>query len=110
MEKYFQVAVLGLTNKKRSLGCLFVNSYCESINYDKDIQKLVKGYYSNIRKAFLKRMKDAEKAGQLGKDVSADLATDILMNLLSGLRVHSREGKAGKQLAAITDFTIKSLR
>lgn len=110
VEKYFQVSVLGLTNKKRSLGCLFVNSFCESINYNKDIQKLVKGYYNNIRKAFLKRMKDAEKAGQLGNGVTADLATDTLMNLLSGLRVHSREGKAGKQLASITEFTIKSLR
>ena len=110
VEKYFQVSVLGLTNKKRSLGCLFVNSFCESINYNKDSQKLVKGYYNNILKAFLKRMKEAEKAGQLNKDVSAELATDALMNLLSGLRVHSRDGKPGKQLAAITDLTIKSLR
>jgi len=30
--------------------------------------------------------------------------------LLSGLRVHSREGKAGKQLAEIITFTLKSVR
>jgi TetR/AcrR family transcriptional regulator, transcriptional repressor for nem operon len=110
IEKYFDISVSGASNKRRGMGCLLVNSFCESINYDKDIQKLVKGYYGNIRKAMLKCLKDAEKQGGLGKGISADLAADVLMNLLSGLRVHSREGKTGKQLAEIISFTIQSLR
>jgi TetR/AcrR family transcriptional regulator, transcriptional repressor for nem operon len=110
VEKYFDISVLNATNKRRSMGCLLVNSFCESINYDKDIQKLVKGYYASIRKAAVKRLKDAEKAGELAKGVSAELAADVLMNLLSGLRVHSREGKTSKQMAEIVGFTIKSLR
>jgi len=110
VEKYFDITVLSATKKRRDMGCLLVNSFCESINYDKDIQKLVKGYYGNIRKSVLKRVKDAEKAGALSKAVNAELATDVLMNTLSGLRVHSREGKSVKQLGEIVGFAINSLR
>ena len=110
IEKYFDVTVLATTNKRRSMGCLLVNSFCESINYNKDIQKLVKAYYSNIRKALLKRLKDAEKAGELNKSANAELATDVLMNARRGRRGHSREGKPAKQLGEIIKFTISSLR
>lgn len=108
IEKYFDISVVGASNKRRGMGCLLVNSFCESINYDKEIQKLLKNYYGVIRKALLKRVKDAEKAGQLS--VNTELAADILLNLLSGLRVHSREGKTGKQLGDVVAFTLKSLQ
>ncbi|MDP2380450.1 MAG: TetR/AcrR family transcriptional regulator [Pseudohongiella sp.] len=110
ISKYFDITVVGTSNKRRSMGCLIVNSFCESINYDKEIQKLLKNYYSAIRKALLKRLKDAEKAGELANGLSAELAADVLLNLLSGLRVHSREGKTGKQLAEVIAFTLKSVQ
>lgn len=110
VNKYFETTVLGVTNKRRSMGCLLVNSFCESINYDKEVQKLVKGYYNNIRKAILKRMKQAEKNKQLATGVDAGLATETLVNLLSGLRVHSREGRPVKQLAAVVAHTVSTLR
>jgi TetR/AcrR family transcriptional regulator, transcriptional repressor for nem operon len=110
IEKYFDISVVGTSNKRRGMGCLLVNSFCESINYDKEIQKLLKNYYGVIRKALLGRLKDAEKAGQLTSGVNSELAADVLLNLLSGLRVHSREGKTGKQLAEVVAFTLKSLK
>lgn len=110
IEKYFDLSVTATSAKRRSMGCLLVNSFCESINYDKEMQKLIKNYYGVIRKAFVTRLKDAEKAGQLGAGVGSELAADVLMNLLSGLRVHSREGKSVKQLADVVAFTLKSLR
>lgn len=110
IDKYFDLAVLSVSNKQRNMGCLLVNSFCESINYDKDTQKLVRGYYAQIRKALLKRVKDAEKAGKLKKGVSADLATEVLINTLNGLRVNSREGKTAKQLAEIVKFSVDSLK
>jgi TetR/AcrR family transcriptional repressor of nem operon len=110
VSKYFDLTVVAASNKRRSMGCLLVNSFCESINYDKEIQKLLKNYYGVIRKSLLKRLKDAEKAGQLAKGLNAELAADVLLNLLSGLRVHSREGKTSKQLADVIAFTLKSVQ
>ena len=53
IEKYFDLAVLSVSNKQRAMGCLLVNSLCESINYDKDIQKIVRASLTVVRKALL---------------------------------------------------------
>ncbi|MDT8427517.1 MAG: TetR/AcrR family transcriptional regulator [Pseudomonadales bacterium] len=108
--KYFDLAVLKASNKQRSMGCLLVNSFCESINYDKDLQKLLRNYQNGIRKALQKRLKSAEKAGKLKTGVTADQATEVLMTLLNGLRVSSREGRSVKQMAEVTGFTLASLQ
>ncbi|MES3006888.1 MAG: TetR/AcrR family transcriptional regulator [Pseudomonadota bacterium] len=110
IEKYFDLAVLSVSNKQRSMGCLLVNSLCESINYDKEIQKIVRNSFAVIRKSLVKRLKDAEKDGKLKSGVSADLAADLLLNTLSGLRVNSRDAKPAKQLAEIVKFTVDSLK
>lgn len=108
--RYFDLTVIKASNKQRSMGCLLVNSFCESINYDKELQKLVRQYHNGIRKALLKRLKDADKAGKLKKGISADQAVEVLMNLLNGLRVSSRDGRPVKQMAEVVDFTLASLQ
>ncbi len=110
VEKYFDLAVLSVSNKQRSMGCLLVNSFCESINYNKDIQKIVRASFAVIRKALLKRMKEADKDGKLKKGVSAEFAVDALINTLYGLRVNSRDGKNAKQLTEVVQFTLSSLQ
>ena len=110
VEKYFDLAVLSVSNKQRSMRCLLVNSFCESINYNKDIQKIVRASFAVVRKALLKRMKDADKDGQLKKGVSAEFAVELLMNTLYGLRVNSRDGKNAKQLTELVQFTLSSLQ
>ncbi|MCB1664732.1 MAG: TetR/AcrR family transcriptional regulator [Pseudomonadales bacterium] len=110
VEKYFDLTLLSVTNKQRSMGCLLVNSFCESINYNKDIQKIVRASFAVIRKALVKRLKDAEKGGKLKKGVSADFAAEVLMNTLYGLRVNSRDGKNAKALGELVQFTVSSLQ
>lgn len=110
VEKYFDLAVLSVSNKQRSMGCLLVNSLCESINYDKEIQKIVRNSFVVVRKALVKRLKDAEKDRKLKSGVSADFAADQLLNTLYGLRVNSRDARPVKQLAEIVKFTVGSLK
>tara|TARA_R110001606_G_scaffold199748_4_gene347540 strand:+ start:156 stop:740 length:585 start_codon:yes stop_codon:yes gene_type:complete len=110
IEKYFDLTVLSVSNKQRAMGCLLVNSFCESINYDKDIQKIVRASFAVVRKALVKRLKDADKDGKLKTGVSAEFAADALMNALYGLRVNSRDGKTAKNLAELVQFTISSLQ
>lgn len=107
---YFDEAVLSLSNKHRGMGCILVNSLCESINYDKDMKKVVRGSLATIRKALLARVKEAHKAGKVKKGVSAETATDVLMNALYGVRVNSRDGKNAKQLAELVKFAIASVK
>ena len=110
IEKYLDLAVLSVSNKQRSMGCLLVNSLCESINYDKEIQKIVRNSFAVVRKALVKRLKDAEKDGKLKSGGSVEFAADLLLNTLYGLRVNSRDAKPVKQLAEIVKFTVDSLK
>ena len=107
---YVDETVVNVNNKHRSMGCLLVNSLCESINYDKEMKKVVRASLATIRKAILGRMKEAHKKGGLKKGVSADFATDVLMNSIYGSRVNARDGKTAAQLKDLVKFTLDALK
>ncbi|MDA1370197.1 MAG: TetR/AcrR family transcriptional regulator [Proteobacteria bacterium] len=107
---YFDEAVVNVSNKHRSMGCLLVNSLCESINYDKDMKKVVRSSWASLRKALLARLKEAQKKGKLKKGVSVEFAADVLLNALHGIRVNSRDGKNSKQLKELINYNIASLK
>ena len=109
IEAYFDEAVLSVTNRHRAMGCLLVNSICESINYDKEMRKVVRASVATLRKAMLTRLKEAHKNRKMKKGVSAEFAADVIMNALHGIRVNSRDGKNPKQLRELVKFTIASL-
>jgi TetR/AcrR family transcriptional regulator, transcriptional repressor for nem operon len=110
IEAYLNETVLNVTNKHRSMGCLLVNSVCESINYDKEMRKVVRGSLAQIRKGLVVRLKEAHKNGKLLKGLSVEFAAEALMNSLHGLRVNSRDGKTPRQLKELIQFTISSLK
>lgn len=110
VEAFFDESVLNTTNKQRSMGCLLVNSVCESINYDKEMRKVIRGSIAVVRKALTVRLKEAHRARKLKKGVSAEFAVEVLMNNLYGVRVNSRDGKAPRQLKELIRFTISSLK
>lgn len=107
--RFFALAVTEASNKHRGMGCILVNSLCESINYDTDMKKLLRTSLNNIRKALVGRLNEANSKGKLRKGVTVEFAADVLMNTLHGLRVSSREGKDVKHLSQLIDFSIDSL-
>src|SRR5690606_14297094 len=64
---FFDAAIINQPTKQRVLGCLLVNSVCESIVWDADIQKLLKDSLNNIRKALVSRTRELEKGKLLAK-------------------------------------------
>jgi len=110
IEAFFEHSVLNLTNKQRSMGCLLVNSVCESINYDKEMRKVIRSSLAIVRKALVVRLKEAHKNRKVKKGVSVEFAADVLMNNLHGVRVNSRDGKTPKQLKELIKFNIASLK
>ena len=110
IDAYFDETVVKLSNKHRSMGCILVNSLCESINYNKDMKKIVRGSLATIRKALVAKLKEAHKKGKVKKGVSVEFAADILINTLHGVRVNARDGKNAKQLRDLIKFVVTSLK
>jgi len=110
VESFFDVMIISAPKKQRGMGCLLVNSVCESIIWDKEMQKVIKGGLNVIRKAMLARTKELEKGKLLKRGLKADTAADLLMNLYSGLQVGARSGKTPKQLAEQLAFTLGSMK
>lgn len=110
IEAFFDETAVNTTNKHRAMGCLLVNSLCESINYDKDMKRIIRASLTAIRKPVVARLKEAQKKGKLKKGVTVEFAADVLMNTLHGIRVNSRDGKNAKQLKELAKFAIASLK
>jgi len=106
---FFDAAVAAPA-RQRGLGCLLVNSVCESIVWDKDIQAILKDSMNAIRKALLARTRELEKGRALAKGLNADKAADLLVNLYVAIKVAARSGKAPRQLAEQVGFTLASLQ
>ena len=110
IDAYFKTSILDISNKQRTMGCLLVNSLCESINFDRDMKRVIRASLSNIRKPLIVRLKEAQKKGKLKKGVSVESAAEILINMMHGIRVNSRDGKNARQLKDLIKFTVSSLK
>jgi TetR/AcrR family transcriptional regulator, transcriptional repressor for nem operon len=107
---FFDTAIINQPTKQRVLGCLLVNSVCESIVWNADVQKLLKDSLNNIRKALAARTRELEKGKQLSKGLDADNTADLLMTLYCGLNVQARSGKTPKQLGELAALTFATLK
>jgi TetR/AcrR family transcriptional repressor of nem operon len=107
---FFDAAVISAPAKQRVMGCLLINSVCESIVWNAEIQKILRDSLNAIRKAILARTRELEKGKLLAKGLSAESAADALMNLYAGLKVSARSGKPAKQLAEQAAFTLGSIK
>lgn len=98
IEAYIANLTLLAPTKQRTMGCLLVNSVCESINLDKNMQKLIRKSLNTVQRALQSRTREMEKAKLLKRGLKADQAAESLMNLLQGLYVSARNGRSPKQL------------
>ncbi|HWK54959.1 MAG TPA: TetR/AcrR family transcriptional regulator [Hyphomicrobiales bacterium] len=109
LANFVDATVVALPPRQRTLGCLLVNSVCESIVWNPEIQKLLRDSLNTLRKAVLVRTRELEKSRALAKGLNAEKAADLVMALYTSAKVAARSGRAPKQLAELIGFTLGSL-
>jgi TetR/AcrR family transcriptional repressor of nem operon len=109
LTSFVDAIVSGLPARQRALGCLLVNSLCESIVWNAEIQKLLKDSLNTVRKAVLARTRELEKGKQLAKGLDGDKAADVVMALYTSVKVGARSGRTPKQLGELTGYTLSTL-
>ena len=110
IEAYFEETISNVSQKQRAMGCMLVNSLCESVNQNRVLRKLVRDSLMLIRKEFLMRLSEAKANKKLKKGLGIDFAADVLMNTLYGIRVNSRSGRETRQLKMLVKHSIDSLK
>ncbi len=110
IEAYFEETISNVSQKQRAMGCMLVNSLCESVNQNRVLRKLVRDSLMLIRKEFLVRLSEAKANKKLKKGLGIDFAADVLMNTLYGIRINSRSGRETKQLKMLVKHSIDSLK
>ena len=110
IEAYFEETISNVSQRQQAMGCMLVNSLCESVNQNRVLRKLVRDSLMLIRKEFLVRLSEAKANKKLKKGLGIDFAADVLMNTLYGLRVNSRSGRDTKQLKMLVKHSIDSLK
>ena len=110
IEAYFEETISNVSQKQRAMGCMLVNSLCESVNQNRVLRKLVRDSLTLIRKEFLVRLSEAKANKKLKKGLGIDFAADVLMNTLYGIRVNSRSGRETRQLKMLVKHSIDSLK
>ena len=66
--------------------------------------------YAAVGDIIVISVKDAIPKGKVKKGVSAEFATDLLMNMLYGVRVNARDAKNTKQLGELIKFNLSTLK
>ncbi len=110
IESYISTLTYLAPVKKRTMGCLLVNSVCESINLDKGMQKLIRKSLNTVQRALQSRTRELEKAKQLKRGLKAEQAAESLMTLLHGMHVSSRNGRSPKQLSETLKIGLNAIR
>lgn len=106
---FFQAIITGMPAAQRSYGCLLVNSLCESINWDDQLNKLIRDSLNTIRKALLARTRELEKLRGLASGISAEFAADQLLGLYQLSKLNARAGKSPKQLLEQVNFSLAAI-
>jgi len=87
-------------------GCFAANSSAELAARDPEIAAMLRTFTSNFRTGFAAAIEDGKQLGELSPDVDADLAGELLVLVMFGLRVVAKHSPISP---ALVDTILASL-
>jgi TetR/AcrR family transcriptional regulator, transcriptional repressor for nem operon len=93
--------------RKNSRGCFMVNSIVERAPHDSETRARAHDCLTRLSKVFEAALTQAQRTGELGKDVNVSALAIFLVNTVQGMRVLGRAGVSRRQLLASVDIAMK---
>jgi TetR/AcrR family transcriptional repressor of nem operon len=91
-------------------GCLGVSSVCEFGNREPDINAIHENAGRIFRTALAERIREAQRDGELSRDLKPDSVVDYLSASFAGIRIAARAGARDDQLQSLADLALRALR
>ncbi|MDT8383253.1 MAG: TetR/AcrR family transcriptional regulator [Gammaproteobacteria bacterium] len=97
-------------NKKKTRGCLIMNTANEFSQSDPKVARRVTSGLTSFRKVFLKAVQQAQQAGEIDDKQDPQVLADYLVTSISGLRTMVKAGASAATVEGVIDVTMKALR
>jgi AcrR family transcriptional regulator len=91
-------------------GCLGVSAVCEFGRSDDEVSHATDTSSRLLHLAFVQRVGEAKKAGQVDRTLDAAEIARFLATVLSGMKVSARGGAPPKALRAVASLALRGLR
>jgi TetR/AcrR family transcriptional regulator, transcriptional repressor for nem operon len=108
--KALVTGVIASDRATRERGCMGVGAICEFGSADSELVALRGKSGGMLRQALIKRMRDAQAAGEIGKTADIERAARFVQTMLFGLQVAARAGESARTLRDMAAFSIERLR
>ncbi len=95
--RLFEDIKIMILDKSDQHGCFIVNTTLEMAPHDTEMYDLVSIGQNNIRSFFKKRIKKGQENSEISMNLIAQDVSELLLSLLVGLRVLTRNKPAKKQ-------------
>jgi len=109
IKSYFETVLNLYSQPAGKLGCLMCNSATEVAPHDKAVANKVKGALERLTKGFSSALINAQKKGEVKKELEVAEAADFLTGILLGASVMVRSGASKKMIGNTIHMSLASL-
>jgi len=110
IQKVFDDLIADIGRETGALGCFMVNSVAELVPYDAEVTRIATHYSDSLQGLFIAVLTDASSQDLVSKEQTPEQFASYVFNTIQGIRVLIKSGATRRQIQAVTDITLKSLR
>lgn len=88
-------------------GCLLVNTLLEQHAHDPELAQLAREYLESVEQAIANALEQSMNRGDISHEIGHKQLATLIMVVIKGLRVASKEGKTATELRALFQISIE---
>lgn len=105
----FDERIEGMCNGEDNHGCMLCHTAMEMAPHDDEIEVVLQKFMNRMSKAFSIGLENAQKNGDVRKDLDTDKAGEFLTGALFGMTVMASAGFSREQLSSFVDSALASI-